>query len=309
MTTTSKRSVVLAAAVLGLYGGLAYAGPLPGAIFTTDADGAIVNGNTKYLSKCGLTGVWLDGGPPVNAPSTAAGLPDGDYFFQVTDPSGRVLLSTDPVNNRCVSIQSGIIVGNCTSPTGTHNLRPSVDAGGGVVVELCPYLDTPNNGGVYKAWATPVANFVGNPALVDNRCGNGCFHGFVPASSKTDNFKVKDVRTYCINVHKDVIDDKGGVSPGPDWLITIQGSLGDTTELYTDQDGNAELCILPAGFYTVSETLQPGTTVYATAVNGVPTAPSTTVNVQLKTGLRNDAILVNFTNIAKEEPCTGDKCL
>ena len=126
MSKKSLRYIALAAAIVGLSGALANAGPLPGAIFTTNADGSIVNGNTKYLSKCGLTGVWLDGGPPVNAPSTAAGLPDGEYYFQVTDPSGKVLLSTDPVNNRCVTIESGIMT---KSNHGNISIRvPNQDA-------------------------------------------------------------------------------------------------------------------------------------------------------------------------------------
>jgi len=311
MTTLMSHRVALSAAVLALYAGIASAGPLPGAIFTTDADGAIVNGNTKYGSKCGLTGVWLDGGPPVNAPPGAAGLPDGEYYFQVTDPSGHKLLSTDPVNERCVTIESGIITQNCAAPApgpGTHNTRPSVDAGGGIVVELCPYDDTPNNGGVYKAWMTPAADFAGDPTQVDNSCGNGCFHGFVPASSKTDNFKVKDVRTFCIDIHKDLMDSKGGVSPGVDWLMSIQGPLGDTTELYTNKDGDAELCGLEPGFYTVFETLEGNTVVYATEVNGVSQSPSTTVNVQLKNGLKDDTIYVKFTNAPKEEPPCDKDC-
>ena len=65
--------------------------PLSGAIFTTVSDGTVVNGNTKYESKCE---VYLDGGPGPNAPAGAAGLPAGDYYFQVTDPSGKKLLST-----------------------------------------------------------------------------------------------------------------------------------------------------------------------------------------------------------------------
>ena len=306
MIKNSRCILALAAAIVGLSSGLASAGPLPGAIFTTNSDGSIVNGNTKYLSKCGLTGVWLDGGPPVNAPSTAAGLPDGEYFFQVTDPSGKVLLSTDPVNNRCVTITAGIVTQNCASPApgpGTHNLAASVDNGDGVVVELCPYLDTPNNGGVYKAWMTPAANFAGDATLVDNKCGNGCFHGFVPSSSKTDNFKVKDVRTFCIAAHKDIIDDKGGVAPGADWLISIVSPLGDTTELSTDTSGDARLCVLPAGFYTVSETLKAGTTIFATEVNGVAKTPTTSVVVQLKTGLKDDTTTVKFTNAS-----CGTKC-
>ena len=71
--------------------------PLPGAIFSTTADGSVVNANTQYENKCA---VYLDGGPGPNAPAKAAGLTPGDYYFQVTDPDGKNLLSTDPVSNR-----------------------------------------------------------------------------------------------------------------------------------------------------------------------------------------------------------------
>ena len=59
--------------------------PLSGAIFTTNMNGTRVNQN-HYNDKCE---VYLDGGPGDNAPQWAAGLPDGDYYFQVTDPSGK----------------------------------------------------------------------------------------------------------------------------------------------------------------------------------------------------------------------------
>jgi hypothetical protein len=77
-----------------------------GAIFTTNVNGTMVNGNI-YAAKCD---VYLDGGPGPNAPQEAAGLPDGDDYFQVTDPSGKVLLSTDPVANRRITVSAGIIV-------------------------------------------------------------------------------------------------------------------------------------------------------------------------------------------------------
>ena len=67
---------------------------VPGAILTTAVDGSIVNANVQYASKCD---VYLDGGPGQHAPAKAAGLPEGDYYFQVTDPNGQTLLSTDPV--------------------------------------------------------------------------------------------------------------------------------------------------------------------------------------------------------------------
>src|ERR1035438_9296432 len=132
------------------------AAPLPGAIFTTVADGTIVNANTQYVSKCA---VHLGGGPGQKAPAGAAGLPSGDYFFQVTDPSGQTLLSTDVVNNRRFHVSTnGVItayigMGGPVHPTGIDQVHPEL---GAVTVSLanttCPtdYLDTPNNGGVYK---------------------------------------------------------------------------------------------------------------------------------------------------------------
>src|ERR671932_2216310 len=76
-----------------------------GAIFTTVADGSEVNFN-QYASK---NDVYLDGGPGPGAPQTAAGLTDGTYVFQVTDPSGKTLLSTDPVKCRRFTVTNGII--------------------------------------------------------------------------------------------------------------------------------------------------------------------------------------------------------
>src|SRR5678815_3395030 len=63
---------------------------LTGAIFTTDRNGTRVNGNI-YGDCCD---VFLNGGPPPHAPCSSAGLPEGDYYFMVTDPSGACLLYT-----------------------------------------------------------------------------------------------------------------------------------------------------------------------------------------------------------------------
>src|SRR5437764_15231893 len=71
--------------------------PVSGAIFTTAVDGSIVNANVQYATKCD---VYLNGGPGPHAPASAAGLPAGNYYFQVTDPNGQTLLSTDAVANR-----------------------------------------------------------------------------------------------------------------------------------------------------------------------------------------------------------------
>src|SRR5437763_13265065 len=78
-----------------------------GAIFTTVANGSEVNYNI-YAAK---TDVYLDGGPGPGAPQTAAGLDDGTYVFQVTDPSGKTLLSSDKAINRQFTVANGIITG------------------------------------------------------------------------------------------------------------------------------------------------------------------------------------------------------
>lgn len=86
-----KRTILLIAAGL-LCAIPATANALSGAIFTTLENGSRVNANIFEAQE----DVYLDGGPGQNAPAGAAGLPEGDYYFQVTDPSGKVLLSLDP---------------------------------------------------------------------------------------------------------------------------------------------------------------------------------------------------------------------
>jgi cysteine-rich repeat protein len=145
-----------------------------GAIFTTTSDGSRVNANI-YPSK---SAVYLDGGPGDGAPASAAGLPAGDYYFQVTDPSGHTLLSQDAITNRQITIDDdGLIVAAFNHVTGTD-----VDHGA-LTVQLMPYADTPNNGGEYKVWVISVDEYAGADAQ---------FFGFTPRYSKTDNFKVRE---------------------------------------------------------------------------------------------------------------------
>jgi hypothetical protein len=151
---------------------VAIAGPVTGAIFTTNFDGSFVNGNV-YNSEFEP---FLNGGPRPNAPCSAAGLPNGDYYFQVTDPSGAVLLSDYGHYNGVVSVASGVI----TSYSGSHYSSPDVGQCHATMVQLYPFGPTPNPGGEYKVWMTPVGSY---------KPGYGSF-GFVPSSSKTDNFKV-----------------------------------------------------------------------------------------------------------------------
>ncbi len=187
-------SAVLAACVAGA--ALLNAHAPSGAIFTTLADGSEVNVN-QYPSK---DDVYLDGGPGIGAPATAAGLDDGTYVFQVTDPSGKTLLSSDPAECRQFTVSGGVITG--VVATGCEHLIGSDVDHDATTVQLMPYDDTPNPGGVYKAWVVRVEDYlagcaqlgVGNGlAVVDCGRAAGNLHGFIPAHTKTDNFKVRNV--------------------------------------------------------------------------------------------------------------------
>lgn len=298
-----KRIWILTAFVLlGLSASLHSAPPLSGAIFTTDAHGNVVNGNI-YDAKCD---VYLDGGPGPNAPPNAASLPDGDYYFQVTDPSGQTLLSTDSIGNREFTVEDGLI----KSHSGTHGTNSDSDYGseGAIVIQLCPYLDTPNPGGVYKVWVTPVEDYVAQ------NCGNGCFHGFLPRASKTDNFKVRNgdgkQYTFCLKVYKDInMEGKKGdyLEPGVGWEIDVSGPVSGT--IYTNKDGYALICNLTEGTYTVTESLSHGGndyTVIWTEHNGNAINPPTNV-VQFpwnSGGLTPQVIY--FVN--EEIPCKKKDC-
>jgi hypothetical protein len=102
--------------------------------------------------------VYLDGGPGVGAPQDGAGLPDGTYVFQVTDPSSKTSLSTDFGGCRQFTVADGVISG--VVATGCQHVT-GVDADhGAVTVQLMPFLDTPNNGGEYKVWVTLLEDFL-----------------------------------------------------------------------------------------------------------------------------------------------------
>jgi len=130
--------------------------PLPGAIFTTDNTCTGVNVNI-YGSK---DEVYLDGGP---ARPGAAGLPDGYYYVQVTEPGGTVLgTSVGSGNEMPIHVTSGEF-DQCYQLSAI--LIKASDSTPG-------YDDTSNPGGEYKVWVSTVSTF-------DND------------STKTDNFKVK----------------------------------------------------------------------------------------------------------------------
>ncbi len=204
-----------------------------GAIFTTVADGSEVNWNV-YPSK---DAVYLDGGPGIGAPQTAAGLDDGTYVFQITDPSGKTLLSTDKAKCRQFNVLNGIITGVVV--TGCEHVTGLDVDHGATTVQMMPYNDTPNPGGEYKAWVTLVGDYLAGCAnlhvsngleVVD--CGGprgGDFHGFVGSNSKTDNFKVKglnrEIDTY--------FTDRTTGNPIDGLIVPHIDSLGVTNNKFT----------------------------------------------------------------------------
>jgi hypothetical protein len=130
--------------------------PLPGAIFTTDSTCTAVNQNIFDNKE----DVYIDGGP---AHPGAAGLPDGSYCVQVTDPSGQTVLGlSDP---GAVTVVDGEFV-QCYQLT-------SILKTGSSNFTVPGYDDTPNPGGEYKVWVSTDCNFDNN-------------------SSKTDNFQVNN---------------------------------------------------------------------------------------------------------------------
>jgi hypothetical protein len=283
--------------------------PVTGAIFTTLEDGTRVNANI-YEDK---RDVYLDGGPGPNAPQEAAGLPDGNYYFQVTDPSGKKLLSMDPVRCREFRVEDGIIVefvsktrgdmykvGNGANgvwipawidgkENGQHDLGWDVDHGA-LTIQLMPYKDTPNRGGVYKVWATPIERFEGNPDKVDNGYKPGNFHGFVPAYSKTDNFKVKlprDRPTPEIKICKFRDCNRNGVWDTNEpaisgWMIVVTDPLGVVNTYYTSCDGCVIISAPIDGDYIIEEDLPSDWSVFGTIVDGVSITPTTTVTISVK---------------------------
>ena len=264
-----------------------------GAIFTTVADGSEVNYNI-YQAK---EDVYLDGGPGPGAPQTAAGLDDGVYVFQVTDPSGKTLLSTDPVECRQFTISGGIIVSTAPSSC-PHTTGVDVDHGA-ITVQLMPFNDTPNPGGEYKVWVTLLANYVcaNNLSIVD--CGpkkQGAAHGFVPRYTKTDNFKVRGVAR---EIDTRFFDRNGTIMDGMG--ITWTDPLGASNNKWSyenlalDIHHEAHVESVENGTHLITIGNQTGCTVGTISVAGtaLPNAGPQTVSVWVDPSWPGDTIFVD----------------
>lgn len=239
-----------------------------GAIFTTVADGTEVNFNI-YPSK---EAVYLDGGPGPGAPQGAAGLDDDTYVFQVTEPSGKTLLSQDAAKCRQFVVTNGIITS--VVATGCQHVTGLDVDHGATTVQLMPYDDTPNNGGEYKAWVVRRDDFLAGCAALgvanglDVRdCGYspGNFHGFVPRHTKTDNFKVGQQNNREIDTR--FIDDATGATltgRTVKWTDTL--GAGNNKHSYNNpnwgtSDNFAHVEAVEAGVHQITVENQSGCTV------------------------------------------------
>jgi hypothetical protein len=258
--------IFICLAALGLVKARADSDQFSGAIFTTIADGSDVNHNL-YLSK---DDVYLGGGPQNN---NANGLPDGTYYFQVTDPSGAFLLSQDNATCRQIKVVGGKIsgsVGGCAPPD-DHPLGTLNSANGSTPVKVGPrFLDTPNLDGEYKVWLIRHLDADGNLILdndsnaVSTIADDGIHINFGSKDSKTDNFKIV-AENACLTVFVDdatVCNSDLDILNGP--VLTAQVSpssaIPTTTFTWTDPDGNQTIKVgdntlkilnLKSGTYTV----------------------------------------------------------
>lgn len=321
-----------------------------GALFTTMPDGGVVNANVKYPDKLW---VYIDGGPGPNAPQTAAGLDDGNYVFQVTDPSGQFLLSRDPARCRVVEVKDGIIIrtvpatelGGTTDhwtdgkndtrachitdapdgvfgPSGQHDINTDADHGGAgaIVVQLMPFGTTPNPGGVYKAWVTPVGAYAAKggdlnamPKAATGKaaqpCPDDCYQpdkGFGPPRNlqKTDNFKVKEVPPRLIvkkfhDVNANGIQDSNEADT-TGWGIKVTETLFDGSTITNDLYTTVDRAVSPNSKVTVCEATPDGWYQSALSLDGTAKAVSSCIDVTFAAGdMQHTVVFGNFKQATK----------
>lgn len=301
-------TALAACALLVFAGTVAQATAPSGAIFTTLPDGSEVNYNI-YAEK---DDVYLDGGPGPGAPVGAAGLDAGIYVFQVTDPSGKILLSTDAAKCRRFNVSGDGVITSivttdppCTTPHLTgEDMDHHLDYGA-ITVQLMPFADTPNRGGVYKVWVTKVENFGCDLGLVDCTA-RGTKHGFRPADSKTDNFKVKGTP---LEIDSRFFNDQNGngkKDSGEDWIDGLQIKWMDTllasniksSYLNTSLDINHEAHVeaVENGVHQIVINDQAGCNVGAVYADGVRTAVDgpQIVQVPIRESFKKDTFFVDI---------------
>ncbi|GAA4861958.1 hypothetical protein [Luteimonas vadosa] len=225
-----------------------------GAIYTSTFDHTEVNAN-QYATK---DAVYLNGGPS-NSGCKGGSLDDGIYHFQVTNPSGSVLLSTgSTIWERTMEVSGGVISSNLGNQAKHPN--GNVSPCGSLAIRLFPFDDTPNTGGVYKVWITRADDF-------EAACGVGVdcgLAGFVPGHTKTDNFRVGEEPTIpqvgSLEAFKFYDANANGIFDGTDvelegWVMTLTSvNQGVDSTQATEADGTTTWTpLIPDNDYYVTE--------------------------------------------------------
>jgi hypothetical protein len=203
--------VMFAAAVVAAIGFASTTYAVAGAIFTTDA--GCVGTNENIFDE--QSEVYLDGGPQHEG---AAGLDDGTYFVQVTQPNGFLLgkSSTDVVTVTDGSFAECYQLSDILSKA--SDSTPGYDI-------------TTNGGGMYKVWVSKSDDFANS-------------------ESKTDNFKVGPGNgNTCEQGDENCVCDESGNCGQPDPVVSTitvvkvvdngnTGSLNDEDDFQMMVDGN-----------------------------------------------------------------------
>jgi hypothetical protein len=217
---------------------------ITGAIYTTDSTCSGVNVNI-FTSK---DDVYLNGGPQ----GGGSGLPDGNYYVQVTEPNGTLLGSSvsppAPVNSQPFVVTGGN--GNCIQLSTTIYKASDGTLG---------FDTTTNGGGEYKVWVSMDPTFPENESKTDNfrvrpnaQPGNLCVYKFYDANANGmfDNTEVLIpnwkffVDDLCRFTPQCVMLDEGSYNVCEDtpvelnWVHTTPTcvnatvTMGDTTNVY-----------------------------------------------------------------------------
>jgi hypothetical protein len=162
-----------------------------------------------------------------------------------------------------------------------------------------PYLDTPNSGGEYKVWLTPLGAYDG--------CKNNTF-GFCESETKTDNFKVLTPEAALLVAckHNSGIEDLPPIAFWPMTATGVDGSIaGSEVNRQTNDIGCVSFTIstFPAGTITLTEGLLEGNWTKTDPADGeyprVGGAPAYTVNGMTVTSTDfrpGDILVIDFGN-------------
>ncbi|MEO8431554.1 MAG: SdrD B-like domain-containing protein [Acidobacteriota bacterium] len=224
---------------------------IPGAIQTLDASGAA---RRTFAHR---EDVFLAAGSAATPCRAAEYLTDGDYYFQVTDSTGRRLLSVDPVSQRRFTVRHGVIEAAAASePSLPRHLPGPASACGSASLGLAPFADVGPGEASYVVWVTPVSSLDGDPNSIDPVCGDRCFHGFRAESSRLLAFRVEDKRncqpTFCASGAKFQDANGNGVRDSgeagiPGVEIDFDSGNGVVLSGLTGPDGSYQVCGLTDG--------------------------------------------------------------